>query len=45
MAFCVRFLALIIITFISKKVYEKRRNNELTVLIIYFAIIAFVFLL
>ncbi len=45
MAFCVRFLVLIIITFITKRVYEKRRSNELTVLTIYFAIIAFVFLL
>ena len=45
MTFLIRFLALILITFLTCKTYERRRKNECLTLSIYFAIVAVVFLL
>lgn len=45
MVFVIRFLALILTTFLTCKVYEKRKRNENLILIIYFAIVAVIFLL
>ena len=45
MGFVIKFLALILIRFMTCKKYEKRRKNERLTISIYFAVVAVVFLL
>lgn len=45
MGFVIKFLALILITFMTCKTYEKRGKNERLTISIYFAVVAVVFLL
>lgn len=45
MVFLIRFLTLILITYLACKVYEKRKKNAWLIISIYFVITAVIFLL